>query len=78
MSNDLYRVAAVQFQLRPIQRFEDFAEQATGYVATAKSEFDARCVVLPEYCTGGLMSIPTRDGKAEPAAASPLVEGAER
>jgi predicted amidohydrolase len=64
MSNDLYRIAAVQFQLRPIQRFEDFADQATGYVATAKSEFDARCVVLPEYCTGGLLSIPTRNGKA--------------
>jgi predicted amidohydrolase len=63
LTDRLYRVAAVQFQLRPIQRFEDFAEQATGYVATAKGEFDAHCVVLPEYCTGGLLSIPTRDGK---------------
>lgn len=63
MSNNLYRIAAVQFLLRPLTRFEEFAEQAASYVATAKGEFDARCVVLPEYCTGGLLSIPTRDGK---------------
>ena len=60
----LYRIAAVQFQLRPLARFEDFAEQATGYIATAKREFDAQCVVLPEYCSGGLMSIPTKNGAA--------------
>lgn len=64
MSADLYRVAAVQFQLRPLQRFEDFADQAAGYVATAKGEFDAQCVVLPEYCTGGLLSIPAKNGKS--------------
>lgn len=63
MSDSLYRIAAVQFQLRPLGRFEDFAAQATGYVAAAKGEFDAQCVVMPEYCTGGLLSIPTREGK---------------
>jgi predicted amidohydrolase len=63
LKNGLYRVATVQFALRPLSRFEDFADQATGTVVTAKGEFDARCVVLPEYCTGGLLSIPTGDGK---------------
>jgi predicted amidohydrolase len=60
--SSLYRVAAVQFLLRPLARFEEFAEQASGYVATARQEFDAQCVVLPEYCTGGLMSIPAKNG----------------
>jgi predicted amidohydrolase len=63
MSVSRFRVAAVQFQLRPLQRFEDFAHQAEGYVATAAGEYDAKCVVLPEYCTGGLLSIPTANGK---------------
>lgn len=58
-----YRIAAVQFALRPLNRFEDFAAQAEGYVATAAGEFDAKCVVLPEYCTGGLFTIPTASGK---------------
>jgi len=62
MQNSMYRVAAVQYRLRPIQRFEAFAEQAASYVATAKTEFDAHCVVLPEWCGGQLMSIPV-DGQ---------------
>ena len=63
MQTSFYRVAAVQFHLRPVARFEEWAEQGAGYVATAKAEFDARCVVLPEYCTGSLMSIPV-NGRA--------------
>jgi predicted amidohydrolase len=59
---DLYRVAAVQFALRPVVSFDEWAAQAESYVLTARREFDAQCVVLPEYCTGSLMSIP-QNGK---------------
>lgn len=62
MSQTTYRVAAVQYRLRGIQRFEDFAAQAGAYVATAKGEFDAHCVVLPEWIGGQLMSIPVNGG----------------
>lgn len=64
MTTPYYRVAAVQYRLRSIQRFEEFAEQAAGYVATARAEFGAHCVVLPEWCGGQLMSIPADGGGA--------------
>ncbi len=53
-----YRVAAVQFALKPVASFAEWADQAEAYVLTARREFDAECVVLPEYCTASLMSIP--------------------
>lgn len=59
---NLYRVAAVQFALKPVASFDEWAAQAEAYVLTARREFDAQCAVLPEYCTGSLMSIP-RNGK---------------
>ncbi len=58
---DTVRVAAVQYALRPIATFDDFARQSAGYVATA-AEFAARLVVFPEYFTTQLMSIPANGG----------------
>ena len=53
---DRLRVAALQYQLRPIQSFEQFMEQVTGVVETAK---DYRChlVVFPEYFSLQLLSL---------------------
>lgn len=70
MTARFYRVAAVQFALKPIASFEDWAAQAEAYVYTARREFGAECVVLPEYCTASLMSIPVngKPGTAQDAA----------
>lgn len=53
---DRIRVAALQYQLRPLASFEAFSEQVTGLVATAK---DYRCdlLVFPEYFTLQLLSL---------------------
>jgi len=66
-----YRVAAVQFALKPVASFEEWAAQAEAYVYTARREFGAECAVLPEYCTASLMSIPVngKPGAAQDAAA---------
>ena len=71
MSQRYYRVAAVQFALKPVASFAEWAAQAEAYVCTARREFSAECVVLPEYCTASLMSIPVngRPGTAHDAAA---------
>lgn len=55
------RVAAVQYALRPIATFDEFAQQSAGHAAAA-AEFGARVAVFPEYFTAQLMSIPT-DGR---------------
>ncbi len=56
------RVAAVQYALRPIAGFDEFARQSAGYVATAR-DLDGELVVFPEYFSAQLMSIPV-DGWA--------------
>lgn len=50
------RVAAVQFQHRPVARFEEFADQVRGHVAYAH-DCKARLVVFPEYLTAPLYGI---------------------
>jgi predicted amidohydrolase len=70
LSARLYRVAAVQFALKPVASFEEWAAQAEAYVYTGRREFGAECVVLPDYCTASLMSIPVggKPGTAQDAA----------
>ncbi len=50
-------VSAVQFQLRPVASFEDFARQATGLLDQAPS---SDVVVFPELFTEGLFAIQPR------------------
>ena len=57
VSREIVRVAAVQYKLRPIAAFGEFARQSEGYVAAAR-DLDAELVVFPEYFTAQLMSIP--------------------
>ena len=72
---NLYRIAAVQFALKPVASLDEWAAQAETYVLTARREFDAQCVVLPEYCTGSLMSIP---GNGKPSTIKDLAGYAPR
>ncbi len=51
------RVAAVQYQVRKLQSFEDFAEQVEYFVQTA-SEYRADFVVFPEFLSMQLLSLP--------------------
>jgi predicted amidohydrolase/ribosomal protein S18 acetylase RimI-like enzyme len=50
------RVAAVQYQMRPIASFEDFARQVEFFVDTA-SEYRADFVLFPELLTNQLLSL---------------------
>jgi predicted amidohydrolase/GNAT superfamily N-acetyltransferase len=49
------RIAAIQYLLRPIARFEDFATQVEFFVHSAQ-EYGAQFVVFPEYFTMQLLS----------------------
>jgi predicted amidohydrolase/GNAT superfamily N-acetyltransferase len=49
------RIAAMQYLLRPITRFEDFATQAEFFVRSAR-EYQSHFVVFPEYFTMQLLS----------------------
>ncbi|HWO74961.1 MAG TPA: carbon-nitrogen hydrolase family protein [Bacillus sp. (in: firmicutes)] len=51
-----FRVSAVQYELRTISSFEEFAKQSEHYVKTA-AEFGADFVLFPEFFTTQLMSI---------------------
>lgn len=53
---DRVRVAALQYHLRPVRTFEQFGDQVTGLVQTAK---DNRCqlLVFPEYFTLQLLTL---------------------
>jgi predicted amidohydrolase len=55
MSSPL-RVAAVQYYVRPVASFDQFAEQVTGLVGTA-ADYKARLVVFPEYFTVQLLTL---------------------
>lgn len=50
------RVAAVQYQMRPVQSFEEFAKQVEFFVDTA-SEYRADFVLFPELLTNQLLSL---------------------
>jgi predicted amidohydrolase len=49
------RIAAIQYLLRPITRFEDFATQVEFFVRSAQ-EYGCQFVVFPEYFTMQLLS----------------------
>ena len=49
------RIAAIQYLLRPINRFEDFATQVEFFVRSAQ-EYRSQFVVFPEYFTMPLLS----------------------
>lgn len=53
---DRLRVAALQYYIRPIGSFDDFAEQVTALVAAA-ADYRARLVVFPEYFTTQLLTL---------------------
>jgi len=57
------RVASVQYQMRPVESFEDFAMQTEFFVDTA-SEYRADFVVFPELLTNQLLGLipPDRPG----------------
>ncbi|GAA0323995.1 hypothetical protein GCM10008967_13170 [Bacillus carboniphilus] len=58
-----FRVSAVQYELKTIQSFEEFAQQSEHYVKTAQ-EFGADFVLFPEFFTTQLMSIGDHNGNA--------------
>ncbi|WP_159883624.1 carbon-nitrogen hydrolase family protein [Paenibacillus puerhi] len=58
------RVSAVQYHLRTIDSFDDFAAQVEHYVKTA-AEFDAEFVLFPELFTTQLLSIGKPDNRRE-------------
>ena len=54
--NGRIRVAAAQYHIRPIRRWEDFAAQVSA-VAGVASGYRCRLLVLPEYFTTQLFSL---------------------
>ncbi len=54
--NGRIRVAASQYYIRPVQNFEQFAEQVASVVETA-ADYKCRLLVLPEYFTLQLVSL---------------------
>ncbi|HSM51342.1 MAG TPA: carbon-nitrogen hydrolase family protein [Thermoanaerobaculia bacterium] len=53
---EIVRVAAVQYFIRPVQSFRQFADQVAGLVDTA-ADYKARLVVFPEYFTVQLLTL---------------------
>lgn len=53
---DALRVAAIQYFIRPVESFDEFADQVTALVAAA-ADYDARLVVFPEYFTTQLLTL---------------------
>ncbi|WP_135553888.1 carbon-nitrogen hydrolase family protein [Paenibacillus cymbidii] len=64
------RVSAVQYELRTIRNFGEFAAQVEHYVKTAQ-EFGADFVLFPEFFTTQLLSIGDEQGHALPIGALP-------
>nr|WP_246417896.1 bifunctional GNAT family N-acetyltransferase/carbon-nitrogen hydrolase family protein [Haloferula luteola] len=50
------RVACVQYQMRKLDGFEDFANQVRYFVETAGEDYGAEFVVFPEFLTVQLLS----------------------
>jgi predicted amidohydrolase len=53
---DRIRVASLQYLIRPVETFEQFEEQVSGLVDTAK-DYDVHLVVFPEYFTLQLLTL---------------------
>lgn len=53
---DRIRIATLQYYIRPVKSFDDFAEQVTGLVETA-ADYKCRLVVFPEYFTIQLLTL---------------------
>lgn len=60
-----FRVSAVQYNLRTIRSFQEFADQVEHYIKTAE-EFDSQFICFPEFLTTQLLSIGDGEGKALP------------
>lgn len=56
------RVSAVQYDLRTIHSFKEFADQVEHYIKTAE-EFGTDFVLFPEFFTTQLMSIGNAEGQ---------------
>lgn len=50
------RVAALQYFIRPVRAFEEFAQQVQGRVDTA-ADYRCRLIVFPEYFTTQLLTL---------------------
>jgi len=50
------RVATLQYYIRPVHRFEEFAEQVEALVWTA-ADYQARLLVFPEYFTCQMLTL---------------------
>lgn len=57
------RIAAVQYELKPIARFADFAAQVEGHVTEAVAA-GAMLVMFPEFFTAQLLTIPDALGRS--------------
>lgn len=57
------RVSAVQYFLKTIQTFDQFADQCGHYIKTA-AEFNADFILFPEFLTTQLMSIGKHEKKS--------------
>lgn len=53
---DRIRVASLQYLIRPVKSFEEFAEQVTALVETA-ADYKCKLVVFPEYFTTQLLTL---------------------
>jgi len=74
---DKIRVAALQYFIRPVRHFDDFADQVRGLVATA-ADYKAHLLVFPEYFTVQLLTLgdvrrPIRDQIVDLAGQGPRV-----
>ncbi len=50
------RVASLQYYMRPVERFEQFADQVESLVWTAK-DYNCKLMVFPEYFTAQLLTL---------------------
>lgn len=50
------RVGALQYLIRPVRSFEEFAGQVEGLVATA-ADYGVRLLAFPEYFTVQLLTL---------------------
>ena len=55
-TSDKVRVACVQYQMRKVADFDDFANQVRYFVETAGEDYGAEFVVFPEFLTVQLLS----------------------
>ncbi|MCM2269744.1 MAG: carbon-nitrogen hydrolase family protein [Thermoanaerobaculia bacterium] len=58
--NDPVRVASIQYFIRPVRSFDEFAQQVSALVGTA-ADYKARLVVFPEYFTVQLLTLGARE-----------------